>query len=258
MSARLLIIDDMPQTLNFLSLRLKKAGFEVCAAGSFQDALAILESDDIDLILMDVVMPEVNGYDACEYLKKETSFSSIPVIFVTSCDAEEDIHKCFDVGGVDYVNKNSSQRELLVRIKTQLKLVESNRRQFHGLSQFFSALDAFPHDITVLYPDGRIIFMNHSALNLCERQKKYNHRLDIPVDEARLLGCEVFDQVLNNKEASEHKKTFAGIIRHITVVPVIDELCNESEFHFMISRDITDEDNIERHLRQTRQMEARS
>jgi len=258
MSARILVIDDMVQMLDFLSLYLKKAGFEVRTAKNFELGLALLEEEVADLILMDVVMPGTDGYEACSQLKKNPKYSNIPVIFVTSCDSGDAIRKCFDAGAVDYVNKHATQRELLIRVKTHLKLAEASKRQHQSLLRFSKAMDAFPHDILVLYPDGRIIFINESAKQLCGLDDSVGHLSDIAPQEARLMGGDLLEQVLHNKEAADFKKTFGHITRVITMVPVIDEFLSESEFVFIISRDVSEHEEMERHLRQSRKMESLS
>ena len=118
------------------------------------------------------MMPKIDGFEACRRLKKDSRFANIPIIFVTSCDSGDAISQCFDAGGVDYVYKFATQRELLVRVKTQLKLSESLKQEQRTLSLFAKSLDVFPHEIIAVYPDERIIFINEATKRFIASEKK--------------------------------------------------------------------------------------
>jgi two-component system, cell cycle sensor histidine kinase and response regulator CckA len=256
MSARILIIDDMIQTLKYLSLYLTKDGFEVTTAKSFSDAMKTLEEEKIDLILLDVMMPEVDGFESCRRLKKDSRFTHIPVIFVTSCDSGDAISQCFDAGGADYVYKFATQRELLVRVKTQLKLSESLMQEQRSLALFGKALDVFPHEIVGIDPEGRIIFTNESTRHLFGHSKKAKMAADLDENMAAMMGLNELTSVIEAGKIKEIKKNFGNIIRQITLIPVFDELINQCQFVFIVSQDITEEEGIEMHLRQSKKMES--
>jgi two-component system cell cycle sensor histidine kinase/response regulator CckA len=250
----ILIIDDMIQTLKYLSLYLSKDGFDVKTAKSYQDGLAVLEEENIDLILLDVMMPDVDGFESCKRLKKDERFAAIPVIFVTSCDSGDAISQCFDAGGVDYVYKFATQRELLARVKTQLRLSETQNSEQRALMRFSKALDVFPNEILTVDVHGRIIFMNASMRELHGSQVKLLSDMDESI--ARMMGADIINEVLSKKEPLEIKKTFGNVTREITMVPVIDDRVNESEFLFIVSRDVTELEEMEFHLRQSKKMES--
>lgn len=250
----ILIIDDMVQTLKFLSLYLSKDGFGVKTARNFQEGWEVLEKEKIDLILLDVMMPGINGYETCKRLKKDERFVNIPVVFVTSCDSGEAISQCFDAGGVDYVYKFATQRELLARIKTQLQLSANQDSEKKAMMRFSKALDAFPSEILTVAPNGQIIFMNSSFIELHGQEVSFLSDMDDAV--ARLMGVDLFAEVLEKKETLEVKKTFGNVTRLITMVPVIDERTNGSEFLLIFSRDVSDVEEMEFHLRQSKKMES--
>ena len=117
-----LAVDDKPQNLQFLGKLLSDNGYEVALAQSGSQALGFVRKDEPDLILLDIMMPEMDGYDVCRALKGDFSTRHIPVIFLTAKTDAEDVVKGFEAGGVDYVTKPFNSAELLARIKTHIEL----------------------------------------------------------------------------------------------------------------------------------------
>ena len=256
MSSTILIIDDMIQTLKYLSLYLSKDGFEVRTAKSYDEGFEILEAEPISLILLDVMMPGVDGFEACRRLKQNEKYAEIPVIFVTSCDSGDAIRQCFDAGGVDYVYKFATQRELLARVKTQLKLSEKQGSERRALQRFSKALNVFPQDIITVDVNGRIIFMNEATRELIDAGKEIGNISDISESVIPLLGLDLIDQVIKDQQVLETKKTFGGVTRVTTIVPVVNEMINQCEFLFIVSKDISEEEELEMHMRQSKKMES--
>ncbi len=118
----ILAVDDNPQNLQFLGKLLSDNGYEVGMAQNGQQALNFVKKNDPDLILMDIMMPDMDGYEVCERIKKDFFAKQIPIIFLTALGSAEDIVKGFDVGGVDYVTKPFNPSELLARIKTHIEI----------------------------------------------------------------------------------------------------------------------------------------
>ncbi len=119
---RILIVDDVPANLEILNALLAR-DFDVSAALNGQDALNVANSDrPPDLILLDIMMPGMDGYEVCRLLKREKSTRHIPVIFVTAMSKDEDEERGFSAGAVDYITKPISPAITLARIRTHLKL----------------------------------------------------------------------------------------------------------------------------------------
>ncbi len=118
----ILTVDDKPQNLQFLGKLLSNNGYEVAIAQNGEQALKFARNDIPDLILLDVMMPEMDGYEVCEGLKAILPTRHIPVIFLTAKTDPQDVVKGFDVGGVDYVTKPFHSAELLARIRTHIEL----------------------------------------------------------------------------------------------------------------------------------------
>ena len=119
---RLLLVDDTPANIDVLVLHLKK-DFDLRVANRGARALQICRSGEhIDLILLDIMMPEMDGYDVCRQLRSDPATSSIPIIFLTARTEVEDVVNGFSAGGNDYVIKPFRVPELLARVQTQLTL----------------------------------------------------------------------------------------------------------------------------------------
>ena len=120
--ASILVVDDTPANLQVLAGMLKDRGYKVRPAPSGKLALAAAERDPPDLILLDINMPEMNGYEVCERLKARETLNGIPVIFISALTEPLDKVKAFTTGGVDYITKPFQMEELHARVETHLKL----------------------------------------------------------------------------------------------------------------------------------------
>ncbi len=116
-----LIIDDMVANIEILN-GILNSDFEILFATSGSDGLEVARAQNPDIILLDVVMPEMDGYQVCALLKSEERTQDIPVIFVTAMDQESDESKGLSIGGVDYITKPVRPSIVRARIKNQLEL----------------------------------------------------------------------------------------------------------------------------------------
>jgi len=130
----ILIVDDIPANLQFLNLLLAKRGYQVRPAINGQVALKIAQKTLPDLILLDIKMPNMDGYEVCERLKADDKTREIPVIFISALSEVLDKVKAFSVGGVDYITKPFQEEEVLARIKTHLML-QTQKKQLLQLNQ---------------------------------------------------------------------------------------------------------------------------
>lgn len=120
--ASILVVDDTPDNVRLLSTILTEEGYQVRKALNGQRALTTIQEFPPALILLDVMMPDMNGYEVCKKLKDSPQTSSIPVIFLSALDHVLDKVKAFEVGGVDYITKPFQDREVLVRVANQLMI----------------------------------------------------------------------------------------------------------------------------------------
>lgn len=119
---KILIVDDETDNLHLLR-QILKTEYSLVFAKNGIEALAAAEKHQPDLVLLDIMMPEMDGYEACEHLKKNPVTASIPVIFITAMTDVQDESRGFDVGGIDYITKPISAPTVQARVKTHLSLV---------------------------------------------------------------------------------------------------------------------------------------
>ncbi len=119
---KILIVDDVPDNLRLLSTTLTQQGYQVRCAKNGTIALMGAYNDLPDLILLDINMPDMNGYEACKKFKADRKTSDIPIIFLSAQDDIGDKVKAFEIGGVDFISKPFRIQEVLVRVKNQLNL----------------------------------------------------------------------------------------------------------------------------------------
>jgi PleD family two-component response regulator len=120
--ASILVVDDTPANLQVLAGMLKDRGYKVRPVPGGKLALLAAQRDPPDLVLLDINMPEMNGYEVCERLKADDALKGIPVIFISALTEPLDKVKAFAIGGVDYLTKPFQMEELHARVETHLKL----------------------------------------------------------------------------------------------------------------------------------------
>ncbi len=131
LTGRILIVDDTPANLDTISTVLSDAGYEIAVATSGERALQNLERRSPDLILLDVMMPGIDGFETCERIKANSRICNIPIIFMTSLIDINNKIKGFNCGAVDYISKPFQEQEILARVKTHIQL----NRLTQGLEQ---------------------------------------------------------------------------------------------------------------------------
>ena len=126
-SNRILVVDDTPANIQALAAILKEKGYQISVATNGKQALEVLARVQPDLILLDVMMPEMDGFETCRRLKAAEQWRQIPVIFLTAKTETADIVQGFELGAVDYVAKPFNAHELLARVNTHLTMDELRR-----------------------------------------------------------------------------------------------------------------------------------
>ena len=124
---KLLVVDDVQTNVLLLKALLGKEGYGILVANNGQEALEVIRNENPDLILLDVMMPGMDGFEVAERLKSEEFRCEIPIIFLTALDDTQSIVNGFKLGVGDFISKPSRKEELMVRIKHQLSLVAARR-----------------------------------------------------------------------------------------------------------------------------------
>jgi DNA-binding response OmpR family regulator/DNA-binding CsgD family transcriptional regulator len=155
----ILVVDDTPETLGFLTDTLDHAGFTALIATDGESALRLIEQITPDLVLMDAVMPGLNGFETCRRMKRNKMFAHLPVIFMTGLTETENVLEGLAAGGVDYVTKPLVVDELLARIRVHL----ANARVAAGTR---AALDATGRFLLATDRVGRLLWCTPKARQL--------------------------------------------------------------------------------------------
>lgn len=154
-----LLVDDSPDALGFLTDALEQSGFSVLIATSGQAALNIAERITPDIILLDAVMPSMDGFETCRRLKANAAVTQVPVIFMTGLTDTEHVVRALDAGGVDYLTKPINIDELRARIRVHL----SNARSAQSARV---ALDAAGRHLLAVRANGSIHWSTPQATRL--------------------------------------------------------------------------------------------
>ena len=119
---KILIVDDIPENISALAIALESEGFDIRTASGGEQALQLVHNDSPDLILLDIKMNGMDGFETCLALKKNDATKDIPVIFLTVSKETEAVVRGFTCGGVDYISKPFRQEEVCARVRTHLHL----------------------------------------------------------------------------------------------------------------------------------------
>jgi len=128
-----LIVDDDPFGIIQLQTLLKDSGYELVTASDGASAIETVGRQLPDIILLDIVMPKMDGYETCRRLKENGNSEDIPIIFLSGLHSTEEKINAFEAGGVDYITKPFSEKEVLIRLRTHLTLHRLNKRLMHEL-----------------------------------------------------------------------------------------------------------------------------
>ena len=243
----ILIVDDTPNNLRVLSGLLLEEGYKVRKAINGEMALRSAFAEPPDLILLDVRMPDLNGYEVCTQLQADTKTKHIPVIFLSALDNEKDKVTAFEVGGVDYITKPLHLQEVLARVKTHLtlqkqqqKLKEHNfklQQEIKGraaaelaLQKANRALQRLAHLDSVTHIANRLRFDEYLTFLWRELAKRKQ-----PLS---LIFCEIdhlnyYPESQDHLDVEDHLRTIAwGLNRCIK--PPRDLIARYSDFRFAI------------------------
>jgi DNA-binding response OmpR family regulator len=158
--AKILVVDDVPRNVKLLADLLTAKGYSAVTASSGREALAQVEAERPDLVLLDVVMPEMSGYEVCHKIRKNPATEILPVIMVTALDPTEERVKGLDSGADDFLTKPINQAELLARVRSLLRIKElyaTIQAQASQLSEWNKSLEhRVQEQVTQLERLGRL------------------------------------------------------------------------------------------------------
>ena len=186
----ILIVDDTLPNLQLLTSVLKEEGYKVRPASSGAMALQAIAKKSPDLILLDIKMPDMNGYEVCEELKRHEKTRDIPIIFISALSDIADKIKAFSVGGVDYINKPFQFEEVKARVKTHLKLQLYQHKMAQQVAEAVEEINVLNQEIIdtqreLIFTMGEICETRSQETGLhVKRVAEYSYLL------AKLAGCD--------------------------------------------------------------------
>lgn len=208
MSAKkILIIEDKPENISILFDFLEQYDYELLVATDGESGLEVAKAKIPDLILLDVLMPGINGFETCRLLKQQLEFKDIPVIFMTALSELENKIAGFEAGGVDYVTKPFQQQELLKRIHTHLTIYDLQRK----LVQKNRELEAFSHTVAhdlknplnIIVNSTELVEMAYEAGDTIKLQKYLTK-----VRDTAYKAADIIESLLLLAGTSRHKQLF--------------------------------------------------
>lgn len=241
-----LVVDDSPNTLRMLTDAIEGAGMTVLVALDGEQALSLTERITPDVILMDAVMPGIDGFEICRRLKRDSALSHVPIIFMTGLSETEDIIKGLDAGGVDYVTKPISPDELLARIRVHL----ANARISQSAR---SALDASGRYLLAASRAGKVLWSTPQAGKLLNSAfPDFNVELDLLPEPIQIWLARHFDR----KTPGASDSISVGTTETKLELSVISQIGSDQILLRLIDGDPKDDQLILRDKLQLTQREA--
>lgn len=161
--AKILVVDDEPDALELITFNLKNAGFDVLTADDGEAALQLARNQLPDLVLLDLMLPEVDGLEVCKILRRDPATSAIPIIMVTAKAAEMDRVLGLELGADDYVTKPFSPRELVLRVKNLLRRRQAAEAKADRIAVGDLVIDVPRHLVTV---QGKTVVLTATEFRL--------------------------------------------------------------------------------------------
>lgn len=230
----ILIVDDIPANLKVLGGILKGEGYKIRPVLNGKLALQVAEKEKPDLILLDIMMPDMDGYEVCRQLKRNPELKDIPVIFISALSDTKDIVNAFALGGVDYITKPFQAEEVNARIATHLKIC----RQSQELKELNATKDKFfsiiAHDLR--NPIGNMLLISEM---ISEKGKLDDDTVYSLIEMQKELSKDTFqllENLLNWARANTNKIEFNPDFLNIS--QIVDE-CIESLKVQLISKNIS-------------------
>lgn len=195
--ARILIVDDTLENIQVLGLLLRQKNYQIVVARNGREALDAVERMQPDLILLDAMMPEMDGFETCRRIKASEENNTIPIIFLTALNDRDDILKGLELGAVDYISKPFNATELLVRVNTHLSLYLLQQDLEQRVKQRTVALRQALENVEEAHLDTieRLVlaaeFKDEDTATHIQRMSRYSallaRRVGLPEEEVNLL-----------------------------------------------------------------------
>ncbi|MEL4897271.1 diguanylate cyclase, partial [Crocosphaera sp. Alani8] len=231
----ILIVDDNKLNLRFLVDSLGSHGYQISFATSGKEALRRIEQLKPDIILLDLMMPEMDGFEVIKSLKNTKETVNIPVIFITTSLEENNIVKAFELGAVDYITKPLSIPEVLARLKNHLSIKQQQLKLEESEAKLNTIVTNLFDGILIVDKQGTVLFVNPAATRMLNKKKSelinYNFGIPIIVEDVAEIDIITSDRTLGMAEITINETQWQG-----------------QEVYLVSLRDITQRKRIELNL----------
>ncbi|MBD2137303.1 diguanylate cyclase [Anabaena sp. FACHB-1237] len=231
-----LIVDDLIQNIQVLATTLEAKGYSITYALSGKEALQRLKAIQPDLILLDLLMPEMSGLEVCEEIRRNSDYSHIPILFLTASHEEEHLLEAFEKGAADYITKPFRTAELLARVQTHIQLKYQTKKLRESENKLNTIVTYIKDGILIVDHDGVVQFVNPAALQMFDKSfdDLLYHELGIPVVVGKVAELDIIraNGVLGKAE-----------------ITVGDAEWLDKKVSIVSLRDVSERNQIERKLR---------
>jgi len=256
----ILIVDDTDTNIHVL-MDLLSDKYDILASVDANGALEIIEEEKVDLILLDIMMPEIDGFELCRKLKENPKTKNIPIIFITARTDEDAIETAYEVGGVDYITKPFKAREVLSRINTHLSLSEQKFNLEQNLEENITFLNQYKQVVDesslVSKTDkkGRITYANEAFIKISGFTKEElmgrSHSIVRHPDMQKSIYKEMWQTIKDKRvwrgEVKNITKDGSYYVVQATVMPILDSKGEITEY-ISVRHDITDIYNLKKEI----------
>lgn len=284
-SVKILIVDDEPKNIQMVASTLQHEGYQMAFAKDGISALAMVRNNEYDLILLDIIMPGMDGLEICRTLKGSMKTRDIPVIFLTVKDNADDILKGFGAGAADYMTKPFNSMELLARVRTHVELKKKKDNEKELISRFTTALmerrkaekvlreseakfrlifDKLPIGAALSSVDYCFCRVNEAMCRMMGYSEKefkslsfmdITHRdyLDTDIEQVRRLASGEIDQYMTEKR---YVRKDGSIIWGQLTLRAIRDAAGHILYYLPLIVDITERKRVEDELLKTHKLES--
>lgn len=219
----ILIVDDQERNIQVVGTTLAAFGFDFMIANSGEQALERVQNRIPDLVLLDVLMPGMDGFEVCQAFKKIPGMEGVPVIFLSADDEKNTVVRALEGGGVDFITKPFNKAELLARVRTHLELKYSRDRLQELLTSREKFVEVMAHDLKNWV--GGANFGAKMLVEMKDGLPEQAQKLSLTIDEASGKALEFIEEFLENTRSS--RVDFKLTRKRIDLV----ELCRQTKSH---------------------------
>jgi len=217
--AKILVADDVKQNVKLLRVILTASEYDVVEAYDGEDALEKAKTEKPDLILLDVMMPKITGYEVCKRLRADEKTGNLPIVLITSLHEMDDRIKGINAGADDFISKPFNKAELLARVKA---LVRTKKGTIHKKNSLL--LDTVISHLTegVVVADGKwnVNHLNQAAKDLLNISEKETENMDLPECLAGMNPSNCLETIMNSREKITDFLIYPSYNQHLYTINV--------------------------------------